>query len=57
VLSHLGLTADQARVLADRLRDQAAEPHPDAGADGEPYGLLLSLYPANIPRFTPDDTD
>jgi DNA-binding transcriptional ArsR family regulator len=55
VLRHLWLTAEQARELADRLERQGAQPYPDAGAQGEPYGLLLSLYPADIPRFVPDD--
>jgi DNA-binding transcriptional ArsR family regulator len=55
VLRHLWLTADQARALAERLRDQAAEPYLDAGSHGEPYGLLLSLFPADIPQFAPDD--
>jgi DNA-binding transcriptional ArsR family regulator len=62
-LRHLWLSEPQARALAARLADFAPrEPPADAGSasadagsgdagSGEAYGLLLSLYRADIPRL------
>jgi DNA-binding transcriptional ArsR family regulator len=47
LLRHLRLTTDQARALAASLEQFAAD-LPDQPA-GEPYGVLLSLYRADIP--------
>ncbi|MFJ5552130.1 ArsR/SmtB family transcription factor [Streptomyces sp. NPDC093225] len=54
-LRHLWLTEDEARALDLRLRALAAEPHPADPAHGEAYGLLLSLFPADVPNLPPDD--
>jgi DNA-binding transcriptional ArsR family regulator len=55
VLRHLWLTDDEAHALEARLRTLAAEPHPANPAHGEPYGLLVSLFRANVPSLPPDD--
>jgi DNA-binding transcriptional ArsR family regulator len=47
ILRHLRLTPDQARTLAASLERWGAEPPEES--TGEPYGLLLSLYRADIP--------
>ncbi|MFG3015891.1 ArsR/SmtB family transcription factor [Streptomyces cinerochromogenes] len=57
-LRHLWLTDAEARALEARLRAMAAEPHRSAdSADGEPYGLLISLFRADVPSLPPDDRD
>jgi DNA-binding transcriptional ArsR family regulator len=56
LLRHLWLTEDEAHALADRLRAQAEEPHAGDGSRGEAYGLLVSLYRADIPNLAPDGT-
>ncbi|GAA2743100.1 MULTISPECIES: ArsR/SmtB family transcription factor [Kitasatospora] len=56
VLRHLWLTPDEVRALAERLETRDAElatGTPAAGA--EAYGLLVSLYRADIPALTPDE--
>jgi len=53
VLTHLWLTPQQARALAAELHDHATRPHPDDPTQGEAYGLLVSLYRADIPRLPP----
>ncbi|MGH3168315.1 MAG: ArsR/SmtB family transcription factor [Trebonia sp.] len=53
VLRHLWLSAGEARALVSRL-EVAAKAAPEAGAGGEPYGLLISLFRADIPEL-PDD--
>ena len=61
VLRHLWLSGEQARALAARLEDFAAgqdssDSDSDSDSDsGEAYGLLLSLYPADIPRLPATD--
>lgn len=50
-LRHLWLSAQQARTLAAQLEDFATQQHPADAASGEAYGLLLSLYRADIPRL------
>ncbi|MFE5586853.1 ArsR family transcriptional regulator [Kitasatospora sp. NPDC056531] len=64
-LRHLWLTPEQAALVADRLREHAAELQTagvraaQLGAGESPtaeaYGLLVSLFPADIPRLGPDD--
>ncbi|MER5932357.1 winged helix-turn-helix domain-containing protein [Streptomyces sp. NPDC002054] len=54
-LRHLWLTEAEAHALEARLRAMAAEPHPTDPAHGEPYGLLFSLFRANVPSLPPDD--
>ena len=56
VLDHLWLTPDEAHALAAHLRLHAPEPRPDSSR-GEAYGLLVSLYRADIPALSPDETD
>jgi DNA-binding transcriptional ArsR family regulator len=53
LLTHLRLSAPQAEALAQRLSEFANETRGDD--DGESYGLLLSLYRADIPKL-PEDT-
>ncbi|MFC6597012.1 winged helix-turn-helix domain-containing protein [Kitasatospora paranensis] len=55
LLRHLWLTADEARALADRLRAEAEVPQSGDGSRGEAYGLLVSLYRADIPDLAPDE--
>jgi DNA-binding transcriptional ArsR family regulator len=54
-LRHLWLTAAEAQALEARLRAMAAEPQPTDPARGEPYGLLVSLFRADVPSLPPDD--
>ena len=53
VLRHLWLSEQQARALAVQLEDfSARQDSADAGSgSGEAYGLLLSLYRADIPQL------
>ncbi|XVQ81776.1 ArsR/SmtB family transcription factor [Microbispora siamensis] len=58
LLNHLWLTPQEAHALIARLRDLLPPPGgrtPPPG--GEPYGLLLSLYPADIPTLPPCPSD
>ncbi|WP_433439783.1 helix-turn-helix domain-containing protein [Nonomuraea sp. CA-141351] len=55
VLRHLWLTSDQARALAERLETLAGDRYEAAGPETEAYGLLLSLYQADIPRLPPGE--
>jgi DNA-binding transcriptional ArsR family regulator len=49
LLRHIWLSPQQAADLAAQLRGYASAP---AGTDGgEPYGLLISLYRADIPKL------
>ncbi|MGN9837061.1 ArsR/SmtB family transcription factor [Nonomuraea sp. H19] len=48
-LQHLWLTPDEARALAARLASFVHEKHAAVDSGAEPYGLLLSLYRADIP--------
>ncbi|CAM5491057.1 ArsR/SmtB family transcription factor [Streptomyces avidinii] len=54
-LRHLWLTDAEAHALEARLRAMAAEPHPTDLAHGEPYGLLVSLFRADVPNLPPDE--
>lgn len=51
VLTHLWLTGQQASALAAKVEEFATRQHPADGLSGEAYGLLLSLYRADIPRL------
>ena len=52
VLRHLWLSEEQARALAAQLEDfSSRQDSADAVVSGEAYGLLLSLYRADIPRL------
>jgi DNA-binding transcriptional ArsR family regulator len=55
VLRHLWLTPQQASVLAAQLHDYADQPRQEDADHGEAYGLLISLYRADIPRLPEDD--
>ncbi|WP_405393738.1 ArsR/SmtB family transcription factor [Microbispora hainanensis] len=52
-LNHLWLTRQEADALIARLRDLPPPPGRTPPPGGEPYGLLLSLYPADIPTLPP----
>ncbi|WP_182908599.1 helix-turn-helix domain-containing protein [Microbispora sp. H13382] len=53
LLNHLWLTQHEAHALIARLRDLLPPPGRTPFTGGEPYGLLLSLYPADIPALPP----
>ncbi|MFJ7587695.1 ArsR/SmtB family transcription factor [Streptomyces sp. NPDC097617] len=55
VLRHLWLTDVEAHALEARLRAMAAEPYPADLAHGEPYGLLVSLFRADVPNLPTDE--
>ncbi|WP_078913233.1 MULTISPECIES: ArsR/SmtB family transcription factor [unclassified Streptomyces] len=54
-LRHLWLTDAEAHALASRLRELTAEAHPADAAHGRPYGMLVSLFRADVPNLPPDD--
>ncbi|NUW43393.1 ArsR family transcriptional regulator [Nonomuraea rhodomycinica] len=54
-LRHLWLTPDEARALAERLEALDPGRHETANPGAEAYGLLLSLYRADIPRLPPEE--
>ncbi|MFD7611876.1 ArsR/SmtB family transcription factor [Streptomyces sp. NPDC059828] len=54
-LRHLWLTDTEAHALEARLRAMASEAHPADPAYGRPYGLLVSLFRADVPSLPPDD--
>ncbi|MGW6571870.1 ArsR/SmtB family transcription factor [Streptomyces sp. NPDC054945] len=55
MLRHLWLTDAEAHALATRLRELTAEPHPADPAHGRAYGLLVSLFRADVPNLPPDE--
>lgn len=58
VLRHLWLTPEEAGELAARLHDRAAASRSSADVpDSEAYGLLVSLYPADIPKLPAERED
>ncbi|MEU7912858.1 ArsR/SmtB family transcription factor [Microbispora bryophytorum] len=57
LLNHLWLTQQEAHALIARLRDLLPPPGRTPPPGGEPYGLLLSLYPADIPTLPPRPSD
>ena len=54
ILRHLRLTAAQATELAGRLTELAMSADPPTPGDTQ-YGLLLSIYTADIPTLPPDE--
>ncbi|MEQ4720989.1 winged helix-turn-helix domain-containing protein [Nonomuraea sp. B19D2] len=54
-LHHLWLTPDQAGALVERLKEILAE-RPQRQPAAMPYGLLLSLYRADIPTLPDQPT-
>jgi DNA-binding transcriptional ArsR family regulator len=62
-LRHFWLTRAEAAALAGRLAsygtvpflEDKAAPLPENNAAGEPYGLLISLFPADIPTLPADE--
>ncbi|TDO47151.1 helix-turn-helix protein [Kribbella sp. VKM Ac-2527] len=56
-LRHLWLSREEAHALAARLAEHEAEPHAVDGTHREPYGLLVSLFPADIPTLEPEPAD
>jgi DNA-binding transcriptional ArsR family regulator len=54
VLRHLWLTRDEARALAEQFETLVHDRHETAAPETEAYGMLLSLYRANIPRLPPE---
>ncbi|MFF5204494.1 ArsR/SmtB family transcription factor [Streptosporangium sp. NPDC000396] len=54
-LHHLWLTPADAHALVARLREFGEREQQPAAAGREPYGLLFSLYPADIPILPPED--
>ncbi|GAA2284546.1 hypothetical protein GCM10010149_32530 [Nonomuraea roseoviolacea subsp. roseoviolacea] len=54
-LRHLWLTADEARDLAERLEKLDPGRRDAANPGTEAYGLLLSLYRADIPLLPPEE--
>jgi DNA-binding transcriptional ArsR family regulator len=58
MLQHLWLTPEQAAALAAQLHDYAEQPRQEDPSQGAAYGLLISLYQADIPRLpAADDGD
>jgi DNA-binding transcriptional ArsR family regulator len=55
LLRHLRLTEAQAAAIADQLEQMAVTADPPTPGDIQ-YGLLLSIYTADIPTLPPDDT-
>ncbi|MEV7617733.1 winged helix-turn-helix domain-containing protein [Streptomyces sp. NPDC089799] len=55
-LRHLWLTEAEAHALQGRLTAMAEEPHAATDrASATPYGLLVSLFRADVPSLPPDD--
>jgi DNA-binding transcriptional ArsR family regulator len=55
LLRHVRLTPERATALADELETFAGEERLPDDAAGRPYGMLLSLYRADIPVLPPDE--
>jgi DNA-binding transcriptional ArsR family regulator len=55
VLRHLWLSEGEARELAERARALATGPEDGDATRGEAYGLLVSLFRADIPALSADD--
>ena len=51
----LWLARAEAVALAVRLAEHGAGPYPANSPGGDPYGLLISLYPADIPGLPADE--
>jgi DNA-binding transcriptional ArsR family regulator len=57
ILRHLWLTEDQARTLLAELRHMMPRTDLSSPAEGDAYGLLVSLFRADIPALPPDEQD
>lgn len=55
VLRHLWLTPAEAAGLAEEVRASGDKPYPAASSRGVAYGLLVSLYPADVPALPVDE--
>ncbi|MDH6132714.1 DNA-binding transcriptional ArsR family regulator [Kitasatospora sp. MAA4] len=55
LLRHFWLTPDEAHALAAQLARQNDELTPPNNPRGDAYGLLVTLYRADIPSLAPDD--
>lgn len=55
MLRRLWLAPAEPAALAARLAEHGAGPYPANSPGGDPYGLLISLYPADIPRLPADE--
>jgi hypothetical protein len=54
-LRHLWLTQDEARALVGELRQAVPRKGLSPPAEGDAYGLLISLFRADIPTLPPDE--
>jgi DNA-binding transcriptional ArsR family regulator len=54
-LRHLWLSQDEARALAGELRQAVPGKGLSPPAEGDAYGLLISLFRADIPALPPDE--
>lgn len=54
VLRHLWLSPEQARSLAAEFESRVMRRHQGDATRGEAYGLLVSLYRADIPVLPAD---
>jgi DNA-binding transcriptional ArsR family regulator len=54
-LRHLWLTQDEARALVRELRQAVPGKGLSRPPEGDAYGLLISLFRADIPRLPPDE--
>jgi DNA-binding transcriptional ArsR family regulator len=55
LLRHIRLTPAKASELARQLEQFAHDEQVTASDDGEPHGLLLCLYRADIPTLPPEE--
>ncbi|WP_441251265.1 ArsR/SmtB family transcription factor [Kitasatospora sp. McL0602] len=55
LLRHLWLTPDEVQALTARVQVFATDPPPTDGSRGEAYGLLISLYRADIPSLAQEE--
>ncbi|GAA1702371.1 ArsR/SmtB family transcription factor [Fodinicola feengrottensis] len=54
LLRHVRLTPERVSALAAELERFADPDHLPDGPEGEPYGLLVSLFRANVPLLPPE---
>lgn len=57
VLQHMWLSQRQARALAARIEEWVRQENAADGGEGEPFGLLVSLYRADILKLPRDGDD
>lgn len=56
-LQHMWLSQRQARALAARIEEWVRQEDAADSGEGEPFGLLVSLYRADIPKLPRDGDD